>query len=51
MVTDFGRYDLDWQPSWKTSRKDFFMTEAGQPTLVDVGNGLHRPTRQCSAAM
>ncbi|KAH9045908.1 hypothetical protein EDB83DRAFT_2190659, partial [Lactarius deliciosus] len=24
------RYDPDWQPSWKTSRKDFFTTEDGQ---------------------
>lgn len=29
-----SRYDPDWQPSWKLSGKDFFMTEDGQPTLV-----------------
>ncbi|KAH8982637.1 kinase-like domain-containing protein [Lactarius hatsudake] len=31
------RYDPDWQPSWKTSRKDFFTTEDGQPTLLRAG--------------
>ena len=29
-----SRYDPDWQPSWRESGKDFFMTEDGQPTLV-----------------
>ena len=31
-----SRYDPDWQPSWRASGKDFFMTEDGQPTLVGV---------------
>ncbi|KAI0248430.1 kinase-like domain-containing protein [Lactifluus subvellereus] len=29
-----SRYNPDWQPSWKTSGKDFFDTEDGQATLL-----------------
>ncbi|KAF8263894.1 hypothetical protein EI94DRAFT_549201 [Lactarius quietus] len=32
-----SRYDPDWQPSWRTSGKDFFTTEDGQPTLLRAG--------------
>jgi len=30
------RYHPNWVPSWKTSGKEFFTVEDGQPTLVSV---------------
>ena len=30
------RYHPDWKPSWKTSGKDFFDAEDGQPTIVRI---------------
>jgi hypothetical protein len=30
------RYHPDWQPSWKTSGRDFFVTEDGQASLVGI---------------
>ena len=43
------RYRPDWVPSWKSSGKDFFDVEDGQPTIVSTIRLVH-PTLSISSS-